>query len=93
MTNFKYQDGKIYDNHKLIGKVQNNEIRNHMGTLLGKTTNDAIRNTMGTIIGKVSDGYVRSTVGTVSDYRIDNMQHETDVNMVAAYHFLVKKIF
>ena len=93
----KFQNGNVYENNILIGKVNNNEIRNKVGTLLGKTVNDVIRNPVGTVIGKVSDGYVRSPIGTrmggVKDYMIDGMQHEKDANIVAAYHFLVKKIF
>jgi len=98
MANIKFQNGDIRENGILIGKLRNNEIRNNMGTLIGKTRNDdEIRNSMGTLIGKVKDGIVRSSIGTrignVKDYMIDGMQREKDVNMVAAYHFLVKKIF
>jgi len=53
----------------------------------------------GSTIGNVKDGVVRngsskgsgSTVGKVADYMIKGMERERDDEIVAAYHFLVKK--
>ena len=57
----------------------------------------------GNAIGNVKDGYVyKSTytskgsgtkIGKVKDFTIPGMEREHDAEIVAAYHFLVKKIF
>lgn len=97
MAHIKFQNGDIRENGQLLGKLHNDEIRDKVGTLLGKTQNDEIRDRIGGLVGKVKDGYVYSKngsrLGRVSDYMIDGMQHEKDVNIVAVYHFLVKKFF
>ena len=95
MASIKFQNGDIRENGILLGKIRNDEIRDKMGTLLGKTRNDEIRDRMGILLGKVKDGNVYSKMGArlgrVDDYMIADMQHEKDVNIVACYHFLVKK--
>ena len=55
----------------------------------------------GSALGNVKDGVVRagsgtsqgsgSTKGKVKDYTIKGMEREDDAEIVAAYHFLVKK--
>jgi hypothetical protein len=53
----------------------------------------------GTAIGNVKDGVVRngsgkgsgSIVGKVSDFTIKGIERERDDEIVAVYHFLVKK--
>ena len=93
----KFQNGDIRDNGQLLGKLKGDVIRNATGTTLGRTRNDEIRSPVGVLVGKVRDGSVYaangSRIGSVNDYMIDGMQHEKDVNIVAAYHFLVKKFF
>ena len=54
----------------------------------------------GTGLGNIKDGVVRSgsslgsggTIGKVSNFTIKGMERELDGEIVAAYHFLVKKI-
>ena len=93
----KFNNGEIRENGQLLGKCKNDEVRDRSGSLLGKTHNDEIRDRSGSLIGKVRDGKVYSksgsSIGRVSDFMIDGMQHEKDVNIVAAYHLLVKKFF
>lgn len=93
----KFQNGDIRENGQLLGKCKNDEVRDKHGSLLCRTRNDEIRSSVGVLVGKVRDGYVYapngSRLGSVKDYMIDDMQHEKDVNIVAAYHFLVKKFF
>lgn len=93
----KFQNGDIRDNGQLLGKLNGDVIRNATGTTLCKTRNDEIRSPVGALVGKVRNGSVYtangSRIGSVNDYMIDGMQHEKDVNIVAAYHFLVKKFF
>ena len=93
----KFQNGDIRENGQLLGKCKNDEVRDKHGSLLCRTRNDEIRSSVGVLVGKVRDGYVYapngSRIGSVKDYMIDDMQHEKDVNIVAAYHFLVKKFF
>lgn len=97
MANIRFQNGDIHENGSLLGKLHNDEIRDNVSTLLRKTRNDEIRDRIGTLVSKVKDGYVYSKngsrLGRVSDYMIDGMQQEKDVNIVATYHFLVKKFF
>ncbi len=97
MANIKFQNGDIRENGQLLGKCKNDEVRDRYGSLLCKTRNDEIRSNTGTLIGKVRDGCVYSAngsrLGRIDDYMIDGMQHEKDVNIVATYHFLVKKFF
>jgi hypothetical protein len=97
MATVKFQNGDIRENGQLLGKLKNDEIRDKHGTLLCKTRNDEIRSPAGVLIGKIHDGCVYSAsssrLGHVNDYLIDGMQHEKDVNIVAAYHFFVKKFF
>jgi len=55
----------------------------------------------GSALGNVKDGIIRtgncspagcgSEKGKVKDYTIKGMEREDDAEMVAAYHFLVKK--
>ena len=92
----KFNNGEIRENGQLLGKLSyNDEIRNRSGSLLGKTHDEEIRDRSGSLVGKVRDGKVYSksgsSVGRVGDYMIDGMQHEKDVNIVACYHFFVKK--
>ena len=93
----KFQNGDIRENGQLLGKLSGDVIRNNSGVLLGKTRNDEIRDRSGVLLGKIKDSGIYSAhgprLGSVNDYMIDGMQHEKDVNIVAAYHFLVKKIF
>lgn len=95
MANIKFQNGDVRENGQLLGKCKNDEVRDRCGALLGKTKHDEIRSNTGTLIGKVRDGCVYSAngsrLGRIDEYMIDGMQHEKDVNIVAAYHFLVKK--
>lgn len=79
------------------------------GHVVGNTKNGVIfENTVAAVgsgrpIGSVKNGYVfkGSTnaagsgvrVGKVSDFTIDGMEREKDENIIAAWHFLVKKIF
>ena len=42
--------------------------------------------------GEIRDSHNR-TLGKVRDFMIKDMDREKDVTIVAAYHFLVKKIF
>ena len=54
----------------------------------------------GSAIGNIKDGVVRngqsrgtgSTIGKVKDYTIKGMERESDDDIVATYHFLVKNI-
>lgn len=57
----------------------------------------------GAVIGNVKDGWVYKSskrgpgtgkkIGRVEDFTIFGMEREKDENIVAAWHFLVKKIF
>jgi hypothetical protein len=57
----------------------------------------------GETLGNVKDGIVYKgtypfpgngdNIGRVSDFKIEGMEREPEVIMVAAYHFLVKNIF
>jgi hypothetical protein len=74
------------------------------GTALGNIKDGVIRNGFakgsGTALGNVKDGVVRngsmagtgSQIGKVSDFSIKGMERELDSEIVACYHFLVKKI-
>lgn len=87
-----YKDGIIRNGSGVglcsaIGNVKDGIIR--AGTGLG----------LGTTIGNVKDGIVRngsglglgSIKGKVSNFSIKGMEREKDDEIVAAYHFLVKK--
>jgi hypothetical protein len=94
MFGVKFHNGEIRENGRLLGKLRNDIIYDKSGITLGKTRNDEIHDRSGITLGKVRDGYVYRSgmrLGRVSDYMIDDMQHEKDVNIVACYHFLVKK--
>jgi len=97
MARIAFKNGDIRENGQILGRLHDDVIRNNVGAVLCRTRNDEIRNNAGTLIGKVKDGVVRSPtgmrLGNVKDYMIDGMEHEKDVNIVAAYHFLVKKFF
>ena len=62
-------------------KYYNGEIRDSHNRTLGKIYNQDVK-----------DAHNR-TLGKVRDFMIKDMDREKDVTIVAAYHFLVKKIF
>ena len=74
------------------------------GAALGNIKDRVVRNGSvagaGTALGNVKDGVVRngsvagagSQIGKVSDFSIKGMERELDSEIVACYHFLVKKI-
>ena len=78
---------------KIVGNVKDGVIREGTSSGLGS----------GKVIGNVKNGYVYkgssssagsgTKVGQVKDFTITGMEREKDEDMVAAYHFLVKKFF
>ena len=94
MANFK--DGVIRDGSSAgtgapLGNIKGGVIRQGSSSGLGT----------GRPVGNVKDGVVRagsssglgtgSTKGKVSQYSIKGMERESDAEIVAAYHFLVKR--
>lgn len=77
----------------IVGNVKDGVIRE------GSSSNPG----SGNVIGSVKNGDVYkgtgssagsgSKIGKVKDFSITGMEREKDEDMVAAYHFLVKKIF
>ena len=75
------------------------------GKRLGNVKNDVIYDGMspgsGKRLGNVKNGYVYDgmspgsgrKVGRVKDYNVKGGENLRDVLVVAAYHFLIKKIF
>ena len=78
-------------------KFDNGYIKDYVGHTLGKVDREYIKDQVGHTLGKVDGDYVKDhvghTLGKVRDYTIRGMEREKDVTIVAAYHFLVKKIF
>lgn len=102
MSGEQYHNGVIYNSTKnqTIGKINGDRICNNTGTsTLGKVNGNRICNSTGTsTLGKVEGDRVLNSTGThtighVRDFTIKGMEYEPAVKMVAAYHFLVKKIF
>ena len=97
MSKIVFKNGEIRENGSLLGKIRNGELRDKNGNLLGKTKDNDIRDKTNALVGKVKDGYVfskfSSRIGKVKDYTIDGIEREKDVDIVACYHFLIKKIF
>ena len=102
MSGEKFRDGKIYNSTggTVLGRINGDRICNSTGgTTLGRVNGDRICNsTGGTTLGRVNGDRVcnstgGTTIGHVRDFAIQGMEQESPVIMVAAYHFLVKKIF
>ena len=102
-----YIDNKIVGNVKEHVFRQGTSSTPGTGTVDGNVKNDVIRaglsSTLGTgsILGNVKNEYVyrgsSSTPGTgtrvdkVSKFTIPGMERESDADIVAAYHFFIKK--
>ena len=102
MSGEKFRNGAIYNSTggTTLGKIKGDRIYNSTGgTTLGIVRGEKIYNhTGGTTLGIVRGDRVYNhtggtTLGYVRDFTIQGMENESPVLMVAAYHFLVKKIF
>ncbi|GHU14600.1 hypothetical protein FACS189441_4600 [Betaproteobacteria bacterium] len=104
MASFK--DGVVFDGSRKVGNVKDGIIRDGsspgFGKALGNIRDDVVRDGStrgsGHVLFVVKNGAVRAgsssgrNIGKVSSFAIKGMERELDVTIVAAYHFLVKKI-
>ena len=102
------RDGSSMGFGKVLGNVQNGLVRDGssmgFGKVVGNVQDGLVRDGssmgFGKVVLNITDDYVRNgsslgfgkTVGKVRDFTIKGMERELDAAMVAAYHFLVKKI-
>ena len=105
--NIIYIDNKIVGNVKDHIFRQGTFSSPGCGTIVGNVKNDIIREGTfssagcGKVIGSVKNGYVfrgsssSAGVGTkvdkVGSFTIPGMERESDADIVAAYHFFIKK--
>lgn len=97
MLSANYKDGVIRDGSSIgrgtvLGNVKDGVIRAGGNSYIGS----------GKVILNIKDGVVRASSnsyigsgdkkGAVNDFKINGMERELDSEMIAAYHFLVKKI-
>ncbi|MGG7056413.1 hypothetical protein [Nitrosomonas sp. ANs5] len=90
MANFKdgvIKDGSSKGTGKALGNVKDGVIKDG----LSKGTGKALFNVKGDIVKNGSSLGIGSTIGKVCDFTIKGMERELDAEIVAAYHFLVKK--
>lgn len=76
-----------------VGNVTEGIIRS--GNLTSVGHGDAVGNVKDSIVrrGNLTTAGHGDQIGTVNDFAIKGMAREKDEEMVATYHFLVKKIF
>ncbi|MDR3054962.1 MAG: hypothetical protein LBU53_06110 [Zoogloeaceae bacterium] len=106
MASFK--DGIVFDGSRKVGNVKDGIIRDGAslgsGKALGNVKDDVVRDGStkgsGRVLFNVKNGTVREdngwgrgrSIGKTSSFAIKGMERELDATIVAAYHFLVKKI-
>jgi hypothetical protein len=104
MASFK--DGIVFDGSHRVGNVKDGIIRDGSslgsGKALGNVKDDVVRDGStkgsGHLLFNVKNGAVREgsgsgrSIGKASSFAIKGMEKELDSTIVAAYHFLVKKI-
>ena len=78
-------------------RFDNGYIKDSSSRTLGRVDGIYIKDSSSRTLGRVDGDYVKDsssrTLGKVRDFTIRGMEREKDVTIVAAYHFLVKKIF
>tara|TARA_R110000782_G_scaffold147196_11_gene240013 strand:- start:140 stop:454 length:315 start_codon:yes stop_codon:yes gene_type:complete len=100
-----YTNGVIQDDSgKALGNVLSGIIRDGdkigTGKTLGNVKQGLVRDSDGNVLFNVKKGIVRNgkalgggmNLGKIGDYSISGMQSESADEIVASYHFLVKKI-
>jgi len=88
-----YRDGVIRDGSSIgsgraLGNVKDGVIRDGSSRGSGR----ALFNVKGDYVRNGSSQGSGSQIGKVKDYNIKGMERELDEQIVAAYHFLIKKI-
>ena|SRR5690348_10719773 len=105
-ANFKdgvIRDGSSVGSGKALGNIKDGIIRDGSskgsGKALGNATDGVVRDGSskgsGRVLLEVKGDLVKSSgrsVGKLSDFSIKGMERELDAEIVAVYHFLVKKI-
>lgn len=82
------RDGSSKGAGRALGNVKNGIVRDGSSPGSGK----ALFNVKGDIVKNGSSPGAGSTLGKIKDYNIKGMERELDEEIVAAFHFLVKKI-
>lgn len=73
---------------RALGNVKNGIIRNGSSKGAGK----ALMNVKSGVVKDGSSLGAGRTIGKIGEYTIKGMERELDAEIVATYHFLVKKI-
>jgi hypothetical protein len=91
MANFKdgvVRDGSSAGTGKAFGNIKDGVVRDGSS----KGTGKAIFNIKGGAVRDGSSVGTGKTIGKFSAYTIKGMERELDAEIVATYHFLIKKI-
>jgi len=82
------RDGSSLGSGRALGNVKDGIIRDGSSRSSGR----ALFNVKGDVVRNGSSLGSGNMIGKVGDYSIKGMERELDADIVAAYHFLVKKI-
>lgn len=98
MSGERFDNGYIKDSSsRTLGRLDGVYIKDSSSRTLGRVDGIYIKDSSSRTLGRIDGDYVKDsssrTLGRVRDYTIRGMEREKDVTIVAAYHFLVKKIF
>jgi hypothetical protein len=91
MANFKdgiIREGSAHGVGKSLGNIKDGIIREGSAHGVGKS----LLNVKNGVVREGSSLGIGRTIGKVSDFTIKGMERELDAEIVAAYHFLIKKI-
>lgn len=92
-----YANGVIKDGRGVkLGELKQGVVRDAAGRKQGDFWNGYVRDSNGRNLLALHSGTVTTTtgkrLGKVSQFTIKGMERESDGNIVAVYHFLIKKL-
>jgi hypothetical protein len=82
------RDGSSAGSGRALGNVKDGVIRDGSSRGSGR----ALFNVKGDFVRNGSSSGSGTTIGKISEYNIKGMERELDADIVATYHFLIKKI-